>query len=107
MTFNEQVQADFDAILGFNEHSETVRYRVVGGVFCSIVAVVTTGSVDDSELIGVVAEHTEEPIIVQVSKSDVPVVTTHDDVVEFNDKEYSVKAIIEEDPGAFRLYCVK
>lgn len=110
MTFATDIKDDFDALLALGELSEDVTYTPDGGAPIAIKAFVTDGSLEDSNVIGFSAEKrlgAAQPPIVQVSKTDVAVVTLHKDTVAVGGVTYTVKAILDEDAGAWRLYCVK
>lgn len=77
------------------------------GPWRDVNAFVTPNYSDDPNLIGVAAEGLEPPIIVQVSRTDIPTVTELKDVVLWNGKTYHVKRIIDEDAAARRLYCAR
>jgi hypothetical protein len=75
------------------------------GPWRDVNAFVTPGYADDPNLIGVAAEGLTAPIVVQISKTDIPTVTELKDVVLWNGRHYTVKRIIDEDAASRRLYC--
>lgn len=106
-TFDEQVLSDFDALKTSGEHFSSIEYNPDGAGFGTpFDAFVIEGTLDDSELVGFIAEKGQEPLIVQASLTDVPTVTRLKDVVRYNGKEYTVQAVLQQDAGARRLYCV-
>jgi hypothetical protein len=82
-------------------------YGAGDGPWSDVNAFVTPGYADDPNLIGVAAEGLDPPIVVQVSKTDIPTVTELKDVVLWNGKHYHVKRIIDEDAASRRLYCAR
>jgi hypothetical protein len=112
MSFATDQQSDLDALLAAGEFGESIRYRYnKGPISDPFNAFVTEGSLGESAagsiLIGFTAESGKEPLVVTVSKTDVPQVRELIDTVEWNGTTYSVKRVIGETVAGRKLYCVK
>lgn len=94
-----------DFLHHWNDHAGLAFGDFAGGD--TINAFVTPGYLDDPNIIGVTQEGLEPPIVVIVSKTDVPTVTEKRDRVQWNGTTYYVKRIVDEDAASRRLYCAK
>lgn len=102
------IKDDFDAILADLFHSESIGYAPNGGGSTTITAVVKEGELGGGDNLGEVVDFVGiEALIIQVSKTDVPVIRLRKDIVTYNGVNYQVKGKLREDPGAYLLYCVK
>ena len=111
MAFADLLKQDLDGILAAGHFEESITYHHVDdtdqAVERPMKAIIEGGTPEDEILIGISARQGPSPIIVHLSKTDVPVVVARRDRLAWRGELYGVAEIRGEDSAGWRLYCVR